>query len=168
MAQVPYPDLHTTNNSSLLFGVFTDFGLQFSMVSLLVKEKVSNRPRSLFFVFLSMRQLYINEVVLGTAFGVIFGPYCANIFNPRSWGDDTNTITLEVMRVTLAAGLFAIGVELPKAYLAEHVKSLLVMVVPTMAFGWVIVAGTSQAFILLMPLSSCVPSRYHCRAVPFP
>lgn len=46
------------------------------------------------------------------------------------------------MRIVLATGLFAIGVELPQAYMAEHVKGLLVMVVPTMAFGWIVVAGT--------------------------
>ena len=45
------------------------------------------------------------------------------------------------MRVVLAMGLFAIGVELPKTYMADHAKSLLVMIVPTMAIGWVIVAG---------------------------
>ncbi|KAH9839419.1 Sodium/hydrogen exchanger family-domain-containing protein [Rhodofomes roseus] len=94
------------------------------MVSLLVKEK-----------------LYINEVVLGTAFGVIIGPYCANAFDPRSWGSHTNAITLEVMRIVLATGLFAIGVELPQSYMADHAKGLLVMVVPTMAFGWVVVAA---------------------------
>ncbi|KAL5528415.1 hypothetical protein ACEPAF_7551 [Sanghuangporus sanghuang] len=49
------------------------------------------------------------------------------------------------MRVILATGLFAIGVELPKAYLAEHVRSLLVLFVPTMAFGWFIVAGIIKA-----------------------
>ena len=90
-------------------------------------------------------QLYINEVVLGTAFGILMGPHCANIFNPRSWNENTNIITLEVMRVVLATGLFAIGVELPKSYLADHAKGLLVMVVPTMAFGWLIVAGVSLA-----------------------
>ncbi|KZT72170.1 hypothetical protein DAEQUDRAFT_723348 [Daedalea quercina L-15889] len=94
------------------------------MVSLLVKEK-----------------LYINEVVLGTAFGIIIGPYCANAFNPRSWGTHTNAITLEIMRVVLATGLFAIGVELPQSYMADHAKGLLVMVVPTMAFGWIVVAA---------------------------
>ena len=76
-------------------------------------------------------KLYIGEVVLGTGFGIIIGPYCAGIFDPRSWGstlEAQNRITLEVMRVVLATGLFAIGVELPKAYLAEHVRSLLVMV----------------------------------------
>lgn len=45
------------------------------------------------------------------------------------------------MRVVLAIGLFAIGVELPRSYMADHAKGLLVMVIPTMAFGWVIVAG---------------------------
>lgn len=76
-------------------------------------------------------KFYIGEVVLGTAFGIIIGPYCAGIFDPRGWGstpETENRITLEVMRVVLATGLFAIGVELPKAYLAEHVRSLLIMV----------------------------------------
>ncbi|KAI0326839.1 hypothetical protein GY45DRAFT_1328396 [Cubamyces sp. BRFM 1775] len=104
------------------------------MVSLLVKEK-----------------LYINEVVLGTACGVIFGPYCANVFNPRSWGGDVNVITLEITRITLAAGLFAIGVELPQSYLADHAKALLVMVVPTMAFGWLVVAAV--IFVIFPPLN---------------
>lgn len=75
---------------------------------------------------------------------MIIGPHCAGWFDPRAWGSTLevqNTITLEVMRVVLATGLFAIGVELPKAYLAEHWKSLVAMVVPTMAFGWVICAG---------------------------
>lgn len=45
------------------------------------------------------------------------------------------------MRVVLATGLFAIGVELPMSYLAKHSRSLLVMVVPTMTLGWVVVAG---------------------------
>ena len=88
--------------------------------------------------------MYINEVVLGTGFGVIIGPYVANVFDPRAWGgSQENVITLEVMRVVLAIGLFAVGVELPCAYMKAHAKGLLIMVVPTMAFGWVVVAGTS-------------------------
>ena len=92
----------------------------------------------------------MNEVVLGTGFGVLMGPYCANIFDPRSWSGDTNKITLEVMRIVLATGLFAIGVELPQSYMADHAKGLLFMVVPTMAFGWIIVASAS----LLLSLSA--------------
>ena len=69
------------------------------------------------------------------------GPYFAGVFDPRSWGSNSDKITLEVMRIGLATGLFAIGVELPKSYMARHAKSLLTLVVPTMAIGWVIVAG---------------------------
>jgi NhaP-type Na+/H+ or K+/H+ antiporter len=49
------------------------------------------------------------------------------------------------MRVVLAIGLFAVGVELPCAYMKTHVKGLLIMVVPTMAFGWVVVAAILHA-----------------------
>lgn len=72
------------------------------------------------------------------------GPHFAGIFDPRAWGPHSDAITLEVMRVVLATGLFAIGVELPKSYMAKHAKSLLAMILPTMAIGWVIVAGMTK------------------------
>lgn len=121
-------DLLQVSAPGLAYICLGGFVVLFSMLSLLVKEK-----------------LYINEVVLGTGFGVIIGPYVANVFTPREWGPSQNTVTLEVMRVVLATGLFAVGVELPCAYMKEHAKSLLIMVVPTMAFGWVVVAGVIQA-----------------------
>ncbi|KAG8213688.1 Sodium/hydrogen exchanger family-domain-containing protein [Butyriboletus roseoflavus] len=94
---------------SLAYICLGGFVVLFSMVSLLVKET-----------------LYINEVVLGTGFGVIVGPYVANVFDPRGWGGaEENRITLEVMRIVLAIGLFAVGVELPCAYMKQHAKSLL-------------------------------------------
>lgn len=123
------------------------------MLSLLAREKVNCQD-----ILLLSRlgtdlvvvcQIYVNEVVLGTAFGIFMGPYFADIFNPRNWGNHYQTVTLEVMRIVLATGLFAIGVELPKSYMARHAKSLLAMVVPTMAIGWVIVAGTLRSSILL-------------------
>ncbi|THH30429.1 hypothetical protein EUX98_g3753 [Antrodiella citrinella] len=115
---------------------------QFSMVSLLIREKI-----------------YINEVVLGTGFGVIMGPHVANVFDPRSWGGShNNTITLEVMRIVLATGLFAIGVELPQSYMADHVKGLLVLVVPTMAIGWLVIAVIfpNLSFISALAISACM------------
>ena len=66
------------------------------------------------------------------------GPYGAGIFDPRGWGNGseqvTNTITLEFTRVVLAIGVFAIGVELPKAYMARHWKSLFFLLVPVMTW----------------------------------
>ncbi|KAJ7190582.1 Cation/H+ exchanger [Mycena pura] len=115
------------------------FAVVFSMISLLVKEK-----------------LYMNEVLLGTIFGIMVGPHGANIFDPRSWGPATNAITLEVMRIILATGLFAIGVELPGSYMAQHAKGLLVLVVPTMAFGWVVIAGIMHGLFPHLAYISCL------------
>ena len=43
-------------------------------------------------------------------------------------------ITLEFTRVILAVGVFAIGVELPKAYMKRHWKSLFFLLVPVMTW----------------------------------
>ncbi|KAJ3838710.1 Sodium/hydrogen exchanger family-domain-containing protein [Lentinula raphanica] len=117
------------------------FVVVYSLFSLLMKEK-----------------LYLNEVVLGTAFGVIIGPYAGNIFDPRSWSSSsvTQNITLEVMRVVLATGLFAIGIELPKNYMWKHAKSLSAMVIPTMAAGWLIVGGIMKCLFPSLNYVSCL------------
>ena len=100
-------------------------------------------------------QLYIGEAIWAFLFGVVIGksemspftrgllisftpsgPYGAGIFDPRSWGnpDTTNEITLELTRVVLAIGVFAVGVELPKAYMLKHWKSLLFLLIPVMTW----------------------------------
>jgi len=94
------------------------------------------------------------------------GPYFAGIFDPRSWGGNSNAITLEVMRIVLATGLFAIGVELPKSYMAKHAKSLLTMVIPTMAIGWVIVAGIFLVLDCLFITSKLSHFRIAPRIIP--
>ena len=72
------------------------------------------------------------------------GPYGANVFDPRSWGnrsdpEEINFITLEFTRVVLAIGVFAIGVELPKAYMMKHWKSLFFLLVPVMTWVRIII-----------------------------
>ncbi|CAK5263635.1 unnamed protein product [Mycena citricolor] len=121
-------------------------------------------PTSLAYICLGgfIVALYINEVILGTAFGIIVGPHCANIFDPRSWGPSTNAITLEVMRVILATGLFAIGVELPGSYMKRHARGLAVLVVPTMALGWLTISAImylifpNLAFISCLAVTACL------------
>ncbi|KAF9445303.1 hypothetical protein P691DRAFT_805903, partial [Macrolepiota fuliginosa MF-IS2] len=87
---------------------------------------------------------------------------CAGIFDPRSWTQNTNRVTLEITRIVLAIGLFAIGVELPKSYMYRHVKGLFALVVPTMAIGWVIVAALLKVlfsrfdFITCLALAACL------------
>jgi len=60
------------------------------------------------------------------------GPYGANIFDSRSWGDSSdpeeiNFITLEITHVILAIGVFVVGVELPIANMMKHWKGFILL-----------------------------------------
>ncbi|KAE9406976.1 hypothetical protein BT96DRAFT_1014388 [Gymnopus androsaceus JB14] len=117
----------------IIYAILGMFVVIFGMFSLLLREK-----------------LYIGEACWAFLFGIIIGPYGANIFDPRSWGNSdevTDTITLEFCRVVLAIGVFAIGVELPKAYMARHWKSLFFLLAPVMTWGWFVSAAFIYALI---------------------
>lgn len=110
-------------------------------------------------------QLYINECFLGTAFGTLMGPHVANVFNPRAWVHppfNVDNITLEVTRITLTTGLFIIGAQLPGGFMYKYAKSLLVMIVPTMAIGWIIVSAFLKVlfpglgFVACLAIASCL------------
>ncbi|KAF6754944.1 Sodium/hydrogen exchanger family-domain-containing protein [Ephemerocybe angulata] len=119
----------------IIYACLGGFIVLFGMFSLFLREK-----------------LYISEACWAFLFGVIIGPYCADIFNPRSWAspdndEAINVITLEFTRVILAIGVFAIGVELPKAYMRRHWKSLFFLLVPVMTWGWLVSAAFIYALI---------------------
>ena len=101
----------------LILGGFTSL---FMLCSLFVKER-----------------LYIGEATIATICGIIFGPHAANLFDPFSWGN-TDQIALECSRIVLVVQCFAVGVELPKAYMERHWKSVTFLLVPVMTFGWLI------------------------------
>ena len=84
----------------------------------------------------------LTSSAVATIVGIIFGPVALNLFNPFTWGN-TDQITLELSRIVLIVQVFAVGVELPKAYMWRHWKSLFLLLVPVMTFGWVV----SSAFI---------------------
>ncbi|KAJ7639469.1 Sodium/hydrogen exchanger family-domain-containing protein [Roridomyces roridus] len=117
----------------IAYAVLGGFVVLFGMFSLLLRER-----------------LYIGEACWAFIFGVIIGPRGANIFNPRDWANNSeetaNVITLELTRVVLAIGVFAIGVELPKAYMRRHWRSLFFLLGPVMIWGWFV----SAAFIYLL------------------
>lgn len=110
------------NKPHLAYIIIGGFTSLFMLCSLFVKEK-----------------LYIGEATVATITGVIFGPHAANLFNPLSWGN-TDQITLECSRVVLVVQCFAVGVELPKAYMERHWRSVVFLLVPVMTFGWLIVS----------------------------
>ncbi|KAL8934317.1 MAG: hypothetical protein Q9211_005295 [Gyalolechia sp. 1 TL-2023] len=110
----------SVNKPHLAYLILGGFTSLFMLCSLFVKEK-----------------LYIGEATVATICGIIFGPHAANIFNPISWGN-TDQITIECSRVVLVVQCFAIGVELPKAYMERHWKSVAYLLVPVMTYGWLV------------------------------
>ncbi|OAL46640.1 hypothetical protein IQ07DRAFT_157096 [Pyrenochaeta sp. DS3sAY3a] len=82
-------------------------------------------------------RLYIGEATVATLCGIIFGPHAANLIDPQSWGN-VDLITLEFSRIVLVVQCFAVGVELPKAYMEKHWKSVTLLLIPVMTFGWLI------------------------------
>ncbi|MCJ1478785.1 hypothetical protein MMC13_007469 [Lambiella insularis] len=83
--------------------------------------------------------LHLSEPPLATLLGIIIGPRVLNILDPRVWGFDDG-VTQEMARVVVGVQVFAVGIDLPRAYLKRHWKSVAMMLGPVMMFGWVIVA----------------------------
>lgn len=101
----------------IILGGFTSL---FMLCSSIIKEK-----------------LYIGEATIATLCGIIFGPHAANLIDPGTWGN-TDQITLEFARIVLVVQCFAVGVELPKAYMERHWRSVTFLLIPVMTFGWLI------------------------------
>lgn len=82
-------------------------------------------------------RFYIGEATVATLCGIIFGPHAANLIDPGTWGN-VDLITLEFSRIVLVVQCFAVGVELPRAYMEKHWKSVTLLLIPVMTFGWLI------------------------------
>ncbi|KAH9812689.1 Sodium/hydrogen exchanger family-domain-containing protein [Melampsora americana] len=85
-------------------------------------------------------KLYVGEAIIAVVFGIILGPMVLGLFDPRSWGggEDFDHLTLELTRIVISLSVFAVGVELPKAYVLRHWRSLAVLLGPLMLIGWMI------------------------------
>ncbi|PLW39975.1 hypothetical protein PCASD_06824 [Puccinia coronata f. sp. avenae] len=94
-------------------------------------------------------RLYIGESTISVVFGILLGPYASGVFDPRSWGAGRNfdDLTLELTRIVVALSVFAVGVELPKAYILRHWKSLAVLLGPAMLFGWIVSGALIYALV---------------------
>ncbi|KAF1815421.1 hypothetical protein P152DRAFT_374273, partial [Eremomyces bilateralis CBS 781.70] len=108
------------NRPHLVYIILGGFTSLFMLCSSLIKER-----------------LYIGEATVATICGIIFGPHAANLIDPMTWGN-TDQITLEFSRIVLVVQCFAIGVELPRSYMEKHWRSVTLLLVPVMTFGWLI------------------------------
>ncbi|KAF2425697.1 hypothetical protein EJ08DRAFT_663507 [Tothia fuscella] len=110
----------SVNRPHLVYIILGGFTTLFMLCSSVIKER-----------------LYIGEATVATLCGIIFGPHAANLINPLEWGN-TDQITLEFSRIVLVVQCFAVGVELPKSYMERHWKSVTLLLIPVMTFGWLI------------------------------
>jgi NhaP-type Na+/H+ or K+/H+ antiporter len=108
------------NKPHLVYIILGGFTSLFMLCSSVIKER-----------------LYIGEATVATICGIIFGPHVANLINPGDWGN-TDQITLEFSRIVLVVQCFAVGVELPRAYMERHWRSVTLLLVPIMTVGWLI------------------------------
>lgn len=106
------------NKPHLVYIILGGFTTLFMLCSSVIKER-----------------LYIGEATVATICGIIFGPHAADLIDPGTWGN-TDQITLEFSRIVLVVQCFAVGVELPKAYMERHWRSVVFLLVPVMTFGW--------------------------------
>ncbi|KAM0789708.1 hypothetical protein ACM66B_006567 [Microbotryomycetes sp. NB124-2] len=93
-------------------------------------------------------RLYVGEAIIATACGIAFSGYAAGIFAPRTWsegewrnpllGHHFDDLTIELTRAVIALSVFAVGVELPKAYVLRHWRSLAMLLGPIMLLGWMV------------------------------
>lgn len=110
----------SVNRPHLVYIILGGFTTLFMLCSSVIKER-----------------LYIGEATVATICGIIFGPHAADLIDPGTWGN-TDQITLEFSRIVLVVQCFAVGVELPKAYMERHWRSVTFLLVPVMTFGWLI------------------------------
>jgi NhaP-type Na+/H+ or K+/H+ antiporter len=92
------------------------------------------------FSILIRNRLHLSEPPLATVFGIIVGPKGINILNPYKWGFSDDVVQ-EFTRIIVGVQCFAVGLELPSGYFARSWKSLLTLLGPVMAFGWIVCAG---------------------------
>lgn len=143
------------NAVHLAYAILGGYVCVFSLVSLFIKEKLYIGEASKISLPTSSvgSQQLIRLLAVATIVGIIFGPVALNLFDPFTWGN-TDQITLELSRIVLIVQVFAVGVELPKAYMWRHWRSLFLLLVPVMTVGWII----SSAFIYwLIPALNFVP-----------
>lgn len=114
------------NGVHLAFSIISVFIVIFALFSAFIKET-----------------LYAGEAIIAVVVGIAFGPYGADLFDPRGWDDGRqfNEYTLEFTRVVIALSVFAVGVELPRAYMKRHARSLSFLLGPIMLFGWLVVGA---------------------------
>ncbi|CAO3641127.1 unnamed protein product [Cunninghamella blakesleeana] len=108
------------NTVSIISTLLGGFILLFGLCSLAIKER-----------------FYLSEASVALGFGILFGPLFLNIININSWEYEID-LTGQFTRIVIAIQVMAAGIMLPKAYLKNEFKSLMLLLGPSMLWMWVI------------------------------
>ncbi|KAL8851750.1 MAG: hypothetical protein Q9221_003360 [Calogaya cf. arnoldii] len=91
-------------------------------------------------------RLHLSEPPLATLVGILFGPDVLGVIDPASWGW-SDTLTQEATRIVVSLQVFSVGVELPKAYFSRHWRSVGMLLIPVMTYGWIVTAAFVYAIM---------------------
>ncbi|PWY78306.1 putative plasma membrane antiporter [Aspergillus heteromorphus CBS 117.55] len=105
------------------------------------------------FVSLKLKQRwYLGEALPALLVGIAFGPIGAKYLNISQWGGDDDNKNSEIAygltRLVIGIQLVKAGYELPKKYLKQRFKEMIICLLPLMIISWI---TTSACVKLLIP-----------------
>ncbi|RUS26583.1 Sodium/hydrogen exchanger family-domain-containing protein [Jimgerdemannia flammicorona] len=109
---------------TVAIAVLSGFIILFGYVSMFIKER-----------------LLISEAFVAVVVGIIAGPLCANVIDPFQW-NNMDLFTKELTRVTIAIQVLAVGISLPRRYMWHESRSMFMLLIPVMAYMWIVSALT--------------------------
>lgn len=98
--------------------------------------------------FKLQNHVFITESLFATLFGIIVGSNVLQWVNPYDWIETGNIdqLTYELSRVILCIQIFTTAIDTPKKFLKYHWKTIAILIIPVMTFGWLV----TGAFIKLI------------------
>ena len=103
----------------LVLSLVGSFTLLFTITSHYIKEK-----------------LFLSEALVATLFGLMIGPYGLGIF---TWQTESSMDAIFYFsRLILAFQIMISGMNLPRAYLKNKIKSLSILLGPITLYGWIV------------------------------
>ncbi|WP_157596583.1 cation:proton antiporter domain-containing protein [Saccharomonospora saliphila] len=97
-----------------------------------------------------LKRRWLSGPLLALVLGVLLGPHVTGVLDPARWGE-VSTLLEEVARLTVAVSLMGIALRLPRGYLREHWRSLVIVLGPVMVLMW-LVSGLLVFALLAVPI----------------
>ena len=84
-----------------------------------------------------LNRLWVSELIIATAAGVLVGPHALGVLDPAAWGDK-HAILEQAARITLAIALMGVALRLPQRYIARHWRPAAMLIGPVMLLMWIV------------------------------